>query len=177
MIAAAIFLTTETHAQEEKVDSLILRHCRTGGIAVIKKYHHKLYITTEDKQIHYGRFLYRTKDYLFFSEKQQSVKIRLDSIRIIQYRHNVLSAITESVIKLPAMIWLAMLGTTSALSGAIVIDNNKGIGIGLMTLSVPLLYGSYRLYKSLSDGKGWKFKLGKKWKIVNITKVEQPISD
>ena len=152
------------------LDSLTFRHEKSGKEVQIKK-GTTLEIITNNKQKFTGDFDLYSSNKLGLNVKKEVKEIVLSDIkRIIVYKDVSRDPVTSTlrfVVGASATTSL-ILGGAAAVGGATTVSDNTALGVGLMTVSVPLFYYSIKLFKTLKNAERAVIKPNNDWTISEL---------
>lgn len=160
-------LSPETSLAQNTSDSLTFIHQKTDKKVVLTQ-GMLLEIKTKDGQKLIGEFIQGSDAVLHLKQKSKVHKLTITNInKIVAYKEGSKDPITGTLrfVVSASRYTSLILGTGAAAGGIATVSNNKALGIGLIGVSIPLIYYGLKLHFMLKNADRDIIKMNKGWTV------------
>ncbi|MEO9849540.1 MAG: hypothetical protein ABJE80_14135 [Reichenbachiella sp.] len=147
-------------------DSLEFVHTKRNEKVTVKE-GMNLDILTHDKEKIMGEFKRASKDSIMLKQRGNTIAIAITNIKhVTVYPHsNVMNSVLGIAVGGASATSLT-LGGAALIGGIATLGNSVVLGVGLLGISVPLIYYGLDLYFMLKKAGRRKIKLNKGWRVL-----------
>ncbi len=148
-------------------DSLTFIYTNTNQKVVLTK-GMLLEVKTKDRQKLIGEFIGGSESELLLKQKDKTHKLAIaNTNKIVIYKEGSKDPITGSVrfVVSASRYTSLILGAGAAAGGIATVSNNKALGIGLIGVSIPLIYYGIKLHFMLKNADRDVIKMNKGWTV------------